>query len=303
VETDHVQDLLAHSPQVLEGIRVLVVDDSATNRRVMQGILSRWGMCVTALESAAQALEELTSACGQGKPYTLILTDLHMPEMDGFDLVERIRERKDLCSAVIMMFSSAGHRGDGARCQKLGVAAYLLKPIRQAELRGAILKVLSTDAQKAQRPLLTRYTLPDTTAPPVSLRILLAEDNQVNQLLAKRLLEKRGHQVTIVGNGCEAVTAAGKTAFDLVLMDLQMPEMDGFEATAALREREAESGIHLPVIALTAHALKGDRERCLEGGMDGYLTKPIRGQELDAVLDDYIARKSKSVTPELVPAP
>jgi CheY-like chemotaxis protein len=144
--------------------------------------------------------------------------------------------------------------------------------------------------------------LDDTAAQQVSLRVLLAEDNLVNQRLATRLLEKRGHQVTVAGNGLEAVAAAEKGQFDLVLMDLQMPDMDGFEATAVLREREKETGIHLPVIALTAHALKGDRERCLEAGMDGYLTKPIRPQELDASLEIYTMRKSGHTAPETEPA-
>jgi PAS domain S-box-containing protein len=298
-----VQNIADCSPRILEAVRVLVVDDGASNRRIMQGILSRWGMNVTLAQGGAQALDELSAACTQGKPYALILTDLHMPDMDGFELVERIRQREELSMAAIMMVSSAGQRGDGARCQKLGVAAYLLKPIRQVELRGAILKVLSARSSTEPCPLVTRYTLPVAIAPQVSLRVLLAEDNQVNQRLAMRLLEKRGHQVTVVGNGRDAVDAASKVDFDLVMMDLQMPEMDGFEAVAALREREIETGIHLTVIALTAHALKGDRERCLEAGMDGYLTKPIRGQELDAVLDIYMARKSRKSAgkPQLTP--
>jgi len=259
-------------------------------------------MNVTLAEGGTQALEELNAACLEAKPYALVLTDLQMPGMDGFSLVEKIRARKDLSALAIMMFSSAGQRGDGARCQELGVSAYLLKPVRQSELRGAILSVLSAGDQKAQLPLVTRYTLHDTAAPHISLRILLAEDNLVNQRLATRLLEKRGHQVTLAGNGKEAVAATEKNAFDLVLMDLQMPEMDGFEATAALREREKQTGIHLPVIALTAHALKGDRERCIEAGMDGYLSKPIRPQELDATLEIYTARKSGQTVREPEPA-
>ena len=287
-----------HSPRTLNQLKVLVVDDNAANRRIKQGILSQWGMNVTLAQGGAQALEELSAAFRQGQPYALIMTDLYMPDMDGFELVERIRERTELSGAAIMMVSSGGHRGDGARCQKLGVAAYLLKPIRQADLREAILKVLCSAGTPAEGHLITRYNLQDTAAPHVSLRILLAEDNQVNQRLAMRLLEKRGHHVTLAGNGREAVDAAGKANFDLVLMDLQMPEMDGFEAAAALRQREAETGIRLPVIALTAHALKGDREQCLEAGMDGYLTKPIRGQELDEVLAIYMERKSQQSAEE-----
>ena len=297
-----VQNPSEHWQQTLRGLKVLVVDDNDTNRRIMHGILNRWGMDITLAESGDRALEELSAACMQAKPYALLLTDLQMPGMDGFSLVENIRRRKDLSAVAIMMFSSAGQRGDGARCQELGVSAYLLKPVRQLELRGAILQVVGAGDQKAQLPLVTRYTVQGAAVPPVSLRILLAEDNQVNQRLAIRLLEKRGHQVTLAGNGQEAVAAAEKNAFDLVLMDLQMPEMDGFEATAALRQREKETGIHLPVIALTAHALKGDRERCLEAGMDGYLTKPIRPQELDAALEIHTARKSGQTAQEQEPA-
>jgi len=300
-ETRHVQNPSEHSLQTLQGVNVLVVDDSATNQRIMHGILSRWGMTVTLAGGGSQALEQLSAACTEAKPFALLLTDLQMPEMDGFNLVEQIRQRKELSSIAIMMFSSAGQRGDGERCQELGVSAYLLKPVRQSELRGAILRVLNAGDQKTQQPLLTRYTLHDTAAPPVSLRVLIAEDNLVNQRLAMRLLEKRGHQVTIAGNGREAVAAAEQDTFDLVLMDLQMPEMDGFEATAALRKREKETGIHLPIIALTAHALKGDRERCLEAGMDGYLSKPIRPQELDAALEIHVARKSGQAAREQEP--
>jgi PAS domain S-box-containing protein len=292
VEAREVQNPSEHSLLTLHGVKVLVVDDSATNRRIMKGILSRWGMNITLADRGNQAFEELSSACTAASPYALLLTDLQMPDMDGFTLVEKIRQQKELSTVAIMMFSSAGQRGDGARCQELGVSAYLLKPIRQSELRGAILRVLSAGDSKAQIPLVTRYNLQDSAAPAVSLRILLAEDNLVNQRLAMRLLEKRGHQVTVAGDGQAAVAAAEKDTFDLVLMDLQMPEMDGFEATAALREREKGTGIHVPVIALTAHALKGDRERCLNAGMDGYLSKPIRSQELDAILEIYTGRKS-----------
>jgi two-component system sensor histidine kinase/response regulator len=302
VETHHVQNPSEPSLQTLRGVKVLVVDDSATNRRIMQGILGRWGMNITLADGGNHAFEELSAACTAATPYALLLTDLHMPDMDGFSLVGKIRQQKDLSALAIMMFSSAGQRGDGARCQELGVSAYLLKPIRQSELRGAILRVLSAGDSKAQLPLVTRYNLQDMANPKVSLRILLAEDNLVNQRLAMRLLEKRGHQVTLAGNGQAAVAVAEKDTFDLVLMDLQMPEMDGFEATAALREREKDTGIHLPVIALTAHALKGDRERCLNAGMDGYLSKPIRPQELDAILEIYTGRKSGQTSQQIEPA-
>jgi CheY-like chemotaxis protein len=301
VETSLVQNPSDSPAFDLHAVKVLVVDDNVSNRRIMQGILSRWGMNVSLANDAQQRFEELCAARTAGKPYALLLTDQQMPDMDGFTLAEKIRERKDLWALPIMMLSSAGKRGDGARCQELGISAYLLKPIRQLEMRGAIIRVLSAGDTKARIPLLTRYTLRETAAAQVSLRILLAEDNLVNQRLAMRLLEKRGHLVTVAGNGKEAVVAMEMNTFDLVLMDLQMPEMDGFEATAALREREKETGIHLPVIALTAHALKGDRERCLESGMDGYLTKPIRPQELEAILEIYTDPKTGKRVRELEP--
>jgi two-component system sensor histidine kinase/response regulator len=223
--------------------------------------------------------------------------------MDGFTLVERIRQKPELSTATIMMLTSAGHRGDAARCQELGVAAYLLKPVRQSELRAAIARVLGAREQRGAVPLLTRYSLQDARGPAASLRVLLAEDNLVNQKLATRLLEKRGHHVVVAGNGREALAALERQSFDLVLMDVQMPEMDGFEATAAIREKEKGHGKHLPIVALTAHAMKGDSEKCLAAGMDGYLAKPIRPQELDEILKEYLARPMEAASaPEGVPS-
>jgi signal transduction histidine kinase/CheY-like chemotaxis protein len=282
-------------PELLRGVKVLVVDDNPTNRRVLQGMLKRWEMKSASVEGGEEALEQLCAAWEAGEPYGLILTDMHMPAMDGFALVERIRQRPELCTATIMMLTSAGHRGDAARCQELGVSAYLLKPIRQSELREAVAQVLGAREQKGAIPLITRYSLQDAREPSASLRVLLAEDNLVNQRLTTRLLEKRGHYVTVAGNGREAVAALEKESFDLVLMDVQMPEMDGVEATAAIRGMEKGSGNHLPIVALTAHAMKGDREKCLAGGMDGYLTKPIRPQELDELLESHVARRRSAV--------
>ena len=290
-------------PETLQGVKVLIVDDNRTNRRILEGMLKRWDMKSTSVEDGEGALVQLTSAQNAGEPYTLVLTDMHMPKMDGFSLIEQIRQRRELSTAIIMMLTSAGHRGDGARCQELGVSAYLLKPIRQSELREAIARVLGAPAQKGAIPLITRYSLQDARAPETILSVLVAEDNAVNQLLATRLLEKRGHRVVMTANGREALNALAKDRFDLVLMDVQMPEMDGLQATVALRDKEKEKGdvFHQPVIALTAHAMKGDRERCLAAGMDGYLTKPIGPQELDAILDIYVARRiSATNTPEIV---
>jgi PAS domain S-box-containing protein len=290
-------------PETLRGAKVLVVDDNRTNRRILEGMLKRWEMNSTSVEDGEEALVQLSSAQNAGAPYALVLTDMHMPKMDGFSLIEQIRQRPELSAAIIMMLTSAGHRGDGARCQELGVAAYLLKPIRQSELREAIARVLGAPPQKGAIPLVTRYSLQDARDPQTILAVLVAEDNTVNQLLTTRLLEKRGHRVVMTVNGRKALEALAKSRFDLVLMDVQMPEMDGLQATVALRENEKEKGdgFHQPVIALTAHAMKGDQERCLAAGMDGYLTKPISPQELDAILDTYVARRISAINaPEFV---
>jgi two-component system, sensor histidine kinase and response regulator len=277
-------------PEMLRDVRVLVVDDNRTNRGILEGMLKRWEMKPTLVEGGEDALLQLSAAREAGQPFGLIVTDMHMPAMDGFDLVEQIRQKPELATATIMMLTSAGHRGDAARCHQLGVAAYLLKPIRQSELREAIARVLGAKEQEGTIPLITRFSLQDAREPAASLSVLLAEDNAVNQRLAARLLERRGHRVVVAANGQEAIAALEKDNFDLVLMDVQMPEMDGLEATAAIRNKEKTSGNHQVVIALTAHAMKGDQERCLAVGMDGYLSKPIRTPELDAILDTYVAR-------------
>ena len=277
--------------EMLQGVKVLVVDDNRTNRGILEGMLKRWEMKPTSVEGGEEALRQLTLARDAGDPYGLILTDMHMPNIDGFGLVERIRKSSQPATATIMMLTSAGHRGDAARCRELGVAAYLLKPIRQSELRESIGRALGAKNQEGEIPLITRFSLQNPPDPAAFLNILLAEDNAVNQLVATRLLEKRGHRVIVAANGREALAALEEGAFDLVFMDVQMPEMDGLEAVAAIRKKEQLSGKHQVVIALTAHAMKGDEQRCLAAGMDGYLTKPIRPQDLEAVLRDYAVRR------------
>src|SRR4029077_3627356 len=221
-------------PEILRGVKVLLVDDNRTNRRILEGMLARWEMKTTSAEDGQEALDQLSAARDAKEPFGLILTDMHMPKMDGFTLIEHIRQRPELSTSIIMMLTSAGHRGDAARCQELGIAAYLLKPIRQSELREAIARVLGAREQKGAIPLITRYSLGDAVDPMAVLRVLVAEDNPVNQRLAARLLEKRGHRVTVTSNGREAVEALANQTFDLVLMDIQMPEMDGFEATGEI---------------------------------------------------------------------
>jgi CheY-like chemotaxis protein len=288
-------------PEMLRDVKVLVVDDNRTNRRILEDMLKRWEMRCTSVEDGEEALSQLGVALAEGQPYGLILTDMHMPGMDGFALIEHIRERPELSMATILMLTSAGHRGDARRCKELGVSAYLLKPIRQSELLEAIARVLGDHQPNGTIPLITRFALHDARDPAECLRVLLVEDNAVNQLLARRLLEKRGHHVVLASNGREGLAALARSSFDLVLMDVQMPEMDGLEATAVIRGKELGSDRHQHIIALTAHAMKGDREKCLVAGMDGYLAKPIRPQELDDLLDAYLTRRRESPLASLRP--
>jgi signal transduction histidine kinase/CheY-like chemotaxis protein/ligand-binding sensor domain-containing protein len=275
------------SSEIPRGTRVLVVDDNRTNRRILTRMLQHLGMKPVAVEGGEEALSELALARKSCEPYELILTDMNMPVMDGFTLIKRIRENQRLSAATIIMLTSARRQGDAQNCLELGAAAYLLKPIRQAELRDAIAKALVAGEPEKTDPTIAQRTARDKRQPTTALHVLLAEDNAVNQRLAVRLLEKRGHHVVVASNGREALEAIEKENFDLALMDVQMPEMDGFEATAAVRQREHSSETHLPIIALTAHAMKGDRERCLAAGMDGYLAKPIHPEELDHVLTKF----------------
>jgi signal transduction histidine kinase/CheY-like chemotaxis protein len=277
-------------PEQLRDLHALIVDDHPTNRRVLQGMLNRWGMKPVAVGSGAAALQALESAKSAGHPFPLILLDGQMPEIDGFTLAERLKKDPDLVGATIMMLTSAGHLGDAARCRDLGISGYLVKPIREGDLFDAICNVLNEVPENKSVALVTRHTLRENQN---RLRILLAEDNAVNQTLAVRLLEKRGYRVSVVGDGRAAIAALEQESFDLVLMDMQMPEMDGFEATAAIRAKEELSGGHVPIIAMTAHALKGDRERCLAGGMDGYIPKPIRTSELFSTIESVIAKNSE----------
>jgi PAS domain S-box-containing protein len=268
----------------LQGLRVLVVDDNPTNCQALELMLSHWGMRVTLTRDGQEALEVLEQALAANEPFALIIADARMPGLDGFGLAERIKARPQLATATIMLLTSSGQRGDAARCRELGVAAYLIKPVAQSELLEAILRVLGAQPEAARASLVTRHLLRETRR---TLRILLAEDNPVNQKLAVRLIEKQGHSVTVAANGREALAALDREPFDLVLMDVQMPEMDGFEATAAIRQREKQRGGHVPIIAMTAHAMKGDRELCLAAGMDDYLSKPIRAEELAQMIREY----------------
>jgi len=265
----------------LRGMHVLAVDDNQTNLRILGCLLAGWGMEPRLADGGAEALGALAEARQANQSFRLVLTDAQMPGMDGFELANEIRRNPGLAGVSIMMLTSAGRRGDAARCRALGLEGYLTKPVGQSELRDAILHVLGPRPE-AKPALVTRHSLREEKC----LRILLAEDNAVNQRLAARLLEKQGHHVTVAGNGREALGRLEKGRFDLVLMDVQMPEMDGFETTAAIREREKLTSRHVPIIAMTAHAMQGDRERCLAAGMDGYVSKPIKLQELIGAIEN-----------------
>ncbi|HMF75575.1 MAG TPA: response regulator [Bryobacteraceae bacterium] len=267
----------------LSGIPALIVDDNSTNRRVLMEMLCGWRMKTTAAASAQEALTHLRRACRGGQPFTLMVTDVHMPELDGFDLVERIKQTPELTNIAILMLTSGERQGDVARSENLGVSAYLMKPVRRAELHTAIATALINqvggESAIEGEAGIARILLP--VAPEASRsRVLVAEDNRVNQRLAAGILKKGGHDVFIANNGREVLTALQDQAFDLILMDIQMPEMDGFEATRAIREEEKGNNRHIPIIAVTAHAMIGDKERCLAAGMDAYISKPIHALDL-----------------------
>jgi signal transduction histidine kinase/DNA-binding response OmpR family regulator/HPt (histidine-containing phosphotransfer) domain-containing protein len=282
------------------GKPILIVDDNATSARILTEILAYWGLQPIVERDGAAAIGRMIEAQNAGAPIPLVVLDAHMPDQDGFETAARIREDGTLPERILMLISTGNRNQDAERCRALGIPWFITKPIRISELLDAFSRMLS--------PRTARGVAEPSAAPPVHarlrpLRILLTEDNLVNQKVAKRVLEKEGHVVTVCQNGREAVEAVRADHFDLILMDIQMPVMDGYEATAAIREWEGATGRRLPIIALTARALKGDRERCLGGGMDAYVTKPLRPQTLlDAIgeffpSEETLGRKSDGETP------
>ncbi len=268
--------LLAAPPGSLAGLRVLVVDDNEVNRRILRETLLNWRMRPVLVDAGEAALKAMISAADEGTPFDLVLLDGMMPEMDGFKVAEKIREHPQICRATVMMLSSVMPPGTAARCRELGVASYLTKPALQSELLEAILVALGGTAAPVAD---TTDELIERAA--VGLRILVAEDNEINRALTVGMLEKRGHSLAHAANGREAVVAAQCEVFDLIFMDVQMPEMDGLAATRSIRQAEQAGGRpQTPIVAMTAHALTGDRERCLAAGMDDYLSKPLDKTEL-----------------------
>ncbi|HWR21604.1 MAG TPA: response regulator, partial [Verrucomicrobiae bacterium] len=287
--------------ETLTGLSVLAVDDNATSRTILEEWLTAWQMQPTVAVSGREALEILRRAKETGRPINLCILDAEMPEVDGFSLAAEIMEQSQEKVPVILMLNSIDQPRDIARCRDLGITAYMVKPITPSELWNAMMTALGRggpSAKAAQKP--EHGTNGDgswiSAAYGRRYRVLLAEDNPINQMLAVRLLEKEGHSVLVAGNGLQALAALERGPFDLVLMDVQMPEMDGLEATAAIREQERATERHLPIIALTAHAMKGDRERCLAAGMDEYLAKPLRAEALFGVIVRLLAEPADAST-------
>ncbi|WP_398309725.1 response regulator [Zoogloea sp.] len=274
----------------LEGLPVLIAVDNPVERGTLIELLSQWRMAPTCAPDANTCLRELTQASSSGLPYRVVVIGTQLPDAEGFSLAETIT-RTAVPQPCVIMLAGEGRRGDGARCRELGVAAYLPMPVEASDLLNAIL--LSVDPID-ERPLITRHTLREQRR---QLRILLAEDNVVNQTLAMRLLAKLGHHVEVANNGQEALTLHAANRFDAILMDVQMPVMGGFEATAMIREREATGIPRTPIIAMTAHAMKGDRERCLQAGMDGYLSKPVHAPDLVEVLIHHTGNNDPAPAP------
>jgi len=272
----------------LENMAVLVADDNATNRRIFEKTLEKWKMRPTLVDNGPDAIVAMREAAERGDPFTLVLLDANMPGMDGFAAAKQMKGDGGEKAPTIMMLTSSGELMDSIRCRDLGISSYLVKPVRQTALCEAILATLGRTASKATTPALVAQL------PARALRILLAEDNVVNQRVAIGMLEKAGHTVALAENGLIALDLFGRTPFDLILMDMQMPEMGGAEAILAIREREKATGGNIPIVALTAHALKGDRERCLATGANGYVSKPVSPAALSAEIERVIAREPES---------
>jgi two-component system sensor histidine kinase/response regulator len=279
----------------INGVHVLVVDDNATNRLVLSEQLASWGARHEEAESAIQALAMLRAACAQGDPFRIVISDMQMPEMDGESLGKSIKADPELRDTLLIMMTSLGRRGDAKRLENIGFSAYLTKPVKQSQLFDCLATVIGaavTEASIPEAALVTRHTISEARR--LKVRILLVEDNLTNQQVALGILEKLGFHANAVSNGREAIKALEAVAYDLVFMDVQMPVMDGFEATRAIRSGQTKvSNPKIPIIAMTAHAMKGDRERCLEAGMDDYVPKPIAAKALTDALDKWLAQAQK----------
>jgi two-component system, sensor histidine kinase and response regulator len=282
----------------IRGLKILVVDDNAINRAIVREYLNSWGCFPEEAPGGEIALAKLQEAIDAHSPFNIAILDMMMPDMDGATLGRKIKADPKLSETLLVLLTSRGNRGEAREMQEIGFAAYLTKPIKGSQLRDCLTLVASKriiEPETRPIPLVTRHSVAEQKKG--QIRILLAEDNIINQKVALRHLERIGYRADVATNGKEVLEALERIPYDLIFMDVQMPEMDGFEATAAIRRKEREKGGHIPIIAMTAHAMKGDRERCLEAGMDDYLSKPIQPQGLiDAIarwLDNEALGKSK----------
>lgn len=272
--------------RLLRDLRVLIVDDNATNRRILMEWLNGWQMLPAAVSDGAAAMNALWQGVALGRPYALVLLDARMPDMDGLALVAIIRQRAELSGCRIILLTSGDRPGDLVRFQELQIDARLLKPVQQNELLETIYQVIGRTEGEASPAW---EAAPTPVPASVPLHIVLAEDNEFNAQHLERLLVLRGHRVQLATNGREALTLAQQAVFDLLLLDIHMPQLDGFQVVQALREREQSTGGHLPVIALTARSRNEDRRQCLAAGMDDYLSKPIRAADLFAAIDRVVS--------------
>jgi signal transduction histidine kinase/CheY-like chemotaxis protein len=286
----HVAGALARQPQtapsVLAGLPVLVVDDNATNRKILVENFKRWGMRAVAAASGSQALQIAREAERDHQPFQLILVDFQMPGMDGLELVRRMLSQSSPAPPPIMMLSSVGWQMSSDQCEELGISAYLTKPVTTSTLFDAMVKLLVADSAEAVAPAQPAAVNRDAGQ---GLKVLVVEDDATNRVLATNILKRNGYAIAIAKDGVEAVSMCAGESYDLVLMDIQMPNMNGLEATAAIRKLEQTSDRHTPILALTAHAMDGDRERCMDAGMDDYLSKPIHSKDLLAKIHTLIA--------------
>jgi CheY-like chemotaxis protein len=263
---------------------VLIADDNPTSRLILHELMASWGLRPKAVASGGAALQEMRRAADAGAPYRLLVLDADMPEIDGEAVAARVSSEPGLGAPAVIMLSSAATLRDPEHLRELGVSRFMMKPVNPQDMRAAVAAAMGADPAAGVGEAPKRSATTSGAVRP--LRVLVAEDGDVNRMVAQRLLEKRGHSAVLVDNGREALQAVQRDEFDLVLMDVQMPEMDGFAATRAIRdlERERGGGAHVPIVAMTAHAMRGDREKCLEAGMDAYLAKPLRTAELDEIL-------------------
>jgi signal transduction histidine kinase/CheY-like chemotaxis protein len=284
-----------------EDLRILIVDDNETNRKTLHRQVISWGMKNGQAEDGPKALQKLRAAAQRNEPYDLALLDLNMPGMDGMQLANTIKADTTISSTRLVLLTSVGLRGEAEQARRAGFAAYLSKPVRQSELYDTLATVMSlpdelaSASSRADTPLVTRYGLKKARVH-MRARVLVAEDNAINQKVAVKMLERLGYQADVAGNGVEAIEALSRIPYAAILMDVQMPEMDGYEATAEIRRREEGSARHTPIIAMTANAMQGDRERALEAGMDDYVPKPVKPKELDAVLKRWVLPQEEAVT-------